>query len=139
MGVFNDKGVVGVTYTSSDNYTVVMPLLNSKSMLSCKVKDNNFCTLKWNGKDTRYSQLVDLPRYEVFEYGDTVVTSRYSSMFPEGIPVGVIERLEDSEDGQSYSAQVKLFVDFSEIDNVYIVSNDNIDEQNGLEKKIEKQ
>jgi cell shape-determining protein MreC len=60
-------------------------------------------------------------------------------MFPEGIPVGVIERLEDSEDGQSYSAQVKLFVDFSEIDNVYIVSNDNIDEQNGLEKKIEKQ
>mgnify|MGYP003294218901 FL=1 len=139
MGVFTDKGVVGVTYTSSDNYTVVMPLLNSKSMLSCKVKDNNFCTLKWNGKDTRYSQLVDLPRYEVFEYGDTVVTSRYSSMFPEGIPVGVIERLEDSEDGQSYSAQVKLFVDFSEIDNVYIVSNDNIDEQNGLEQKIEKQ
>ena len=139
MGVFNDKGVVGVTYTSSDNYTVVMPLLNSKSMLSCKVKDNNFCTLKWNGKDTRYSQLVDLPRYEVFESGDTVVTSRYSSIFPEGIPVGVIDRLEDSEDGQSYSAQVKLFVNFNEIDNVYIVSNDNIGEQDGLEKQIKKQ
>ena len=139
MGVFNDKGVIGVTYTSSDNYTVVMPLLNSKSMLSCKVKDNNFCTLKWNGKDTRYSQLVDLPRYEVFESGDTVVTSRYSSIFPEGIPVGVIDRLEDSEDGQSYSAQVKLFVNFNEIDNVYIVSNDNISEQEGLEKQTKKQ
>ena len=83
--------------------------------------------------------MVDLPRYEVFESGDTVVTSRYSSIFPEGIPVGVIDRLEDSEDGQSYSAQVKLFVNFNEIDNVYIVSNDNISEQEGLEKQTKKQ
>ncbi|MBR4967258.1 MAG: rod shape-determining protein MreC [Bacteroidaceae bacterium] len=134
MGVFNDQGVIGVTYTSSSNYTVVMPLLNSKSIISCKVKDKGLCTLKWDGMETRYSYLIDLPRYELFENGDTVVTSGFSSIFPAGIPLGRIDRLEDSADGQSYRARVELFVDFSDIDNVFVVGNSNREEQEELEE-----
>ncbi len=136
MGVFNHQGVIGVTVTASDNFTVVMPLLNSRSIISCKVKDKALCTLKWDGSDTQHSYLIDLPRYELFESGDTVVTSGFSSMFPAGIPLGQIERLEDSADGQSYRAQVKLFVDFSNIDNVFVVGNSNREEQEYLEESI---
>ena len=136
MGVFNHQGVIGVTVTASDNFTVVMPLLNSRSIISCKVKDKALCTLKWDGSDTQHSYLIDLPRYELFESGDTVVTSGFSSMFPAGIPLGQIERLEDSADGQSYRAQVKLFVDFSNIDNVFVVGNNNREEQENLEESI---
>lgn len=136
MGVFNHQGVIGVTVTASDNFTVVMPLLNSRSIISCKVKDKALCTLKWDGSDTQHSYLIDLPRYELFESGDTVVTSGFSSMFPAGIPLGQIERLEDSADGQSYRAQVKLFVDFSNIDNVFVVGNNNREEQKLLEESI---
>jgi rod shape-determining protein MreC len=57
-------------------------------------------------------------------------------MFPAGIPLGQIERLEDSADGQSYRAQVKLFVDFSNIDNVFVVGNSNREEQEKLEESI---
>ena len=113
-----------------------MPLLNSKSIISCKVKGNTLCTLKWDGNDTRYSYLIDLPRYELFTKGDTVVTSGFSSIFPAGIPLGKIDRLEDSADGQSYRARVELFVDFSDIDNVYVVGNDNMKEQEALEESI---
>lgn len=136
MGVFNSQGVIGVTFTSSDNYTVVMPLLNSRSIISCKVKGSALCTLKWDGDDTHYSYLVDLPRYELFERGDTVFTSGFSSIFPAGIPVGRIDRLEDSADGQSYRARVELFVDFIGIDNVFVVGNDNREEQENLEESI---
>lgn len=139
MGVFNEKGVIGVTYTSSGNYTVVLPLLNSKSTISCKVKDNTFCSLKWDGGNTRYSYLVDLPRYEIFEKGDTVYTNGFSSIFPSGIPVGRIDKLEDSADGQSFRARVELFVDFSSISNVYVVGNDKKKEQDKLELSIKKQ
>ena len=138
MGVFNHQGVIGITYTSSDNFTVVLSLLNSKSIISCKVNGNALCTLKWDGNDTRYSYLIDLPRYELFEMGDTVYTSGFSSIFPAGIPIGRIERLEDSADGQSYRARVELFADFSSIDNVFIVGNDNREEQEKLEQSIEK-
>ena len=136
MGVFNNHGVIGITYTSSKNFTVVLTLLNSKSIISCKVKGNTLCTLKWDGNDTRYSYLIDLPRYELFTKGDTVVTSGFSSIFPAGIPLGKIDRLEDSADGQSYRARVELFVDFSDIDNVYVVGNDNMKEQEALEESI---
>ena len=140
MGVFNEKGVIGVTYVSSDNYTVVLPLLNSKSATSCKVKENFFCTLKWEGNDIRYSYIIDLPRHnEIFENGDTVVTNGYSSIFPSGIPVGTIDKLEDSADGQSYRARVKLFVDFSNIDNVYVVGNNKKEEQDKLEESIKEE
>ena len=137
MGVFSDKGVIGVVYQSSSNYSVVIPLLNSKSLVNCRVKgSNSFSALQWDGNDTRYSYLVDLPRYAVFEMGDTVITSGFSSIFPADIPVGRICSLEDSEDGLFYRAKVELFVDFSTVSDVFIVGNDGKYEQSQLEKNI---
>ena len=139
MGVFNDKGVVGIIYQTSGNFSLVMPLLNSKSMLSCRVKgSNSFCTLRWHGEELQYSYLIDLPRYAIFQQGDTVVTSGFSSIFPADIPVGEIERLEDSDDSMFYRARVRLFVDFASIDNVFVVGNDNKKEQDTLEQSINK-
>ena len=138
MGVFNHQGVIGITYTSSENFTIVLPLLNSRSSISCKVKGNTLCSLKWDGNDAQHSYLIDLPRYELFENGDTVYTSGFSSIFPADIPVGRIDRLEDSADGQAYRARVELFVDFATIDNVFVVGNDNMEEQEKLEQSINK-
>ena len=139
MGVFCNEGVVGIIYTASEHYSVVIPLLNSKSSISCRVKgSDSFCTLQWDGCDTRYSYLVDLPRYTKFEIGDTVVTSGFSSIFPADIPVGIIERTEDSDDGMFYRARVRLFVDFASIDNLFVVGNDNKLEQDTLEMSINK-
>ena len=75
-----------------------MTLLNSKSNLSCKIDGcNSFCSLQWQGGDTRYAHLVDLPQYATYEKGDTVITSGFSSFFPAGIPVGVIEETEEGD------------------------------------------
>ena len=139
MGVFNEQGVVGIICQTSDNFSIVMPLLNSKSMISCRVTGNNTsCTLKWSGGDLQHSYLIDLPRYALFEAGDTVVTSGYSSIFPAGIPVGEIVSLDDSEDGMFFRAKVRLFADFSSIDNLYIVGNGKKGEQAILEQSINK-
>ena len=140
MGVFNSQGVVGIVYSTSENFALVIPLLNSKSNISCRVKGtNSYSTLQWNGGDARYSYLVDLPRYAVFEKGDTVVTSGFSSIFPAGVPVGVIDNLEDAEDGLFFKARVELFVDFSSIENLFVVGNNKKEEQELLEKTIEKE
>lgn len=137
MGVYNGEGVVGVIYLSSKHYSLVLPLLNSKSNISCRIKGgDNFCALQWDGEDTRYSYLVDLPRYTKFEQGDTVVTSGFSSIFPANIPVGTIDRVEDTPDAMFYRARVKLMVDFSSLSSVYIVGNKGHNEQMSLEAKI---
>ena len=137
MGVYNGEGVVGVIYLSSKHYSLVLPLLNSKSNISCRIKGgDNFCALQWDGEDTRYSYLVDLPRYTKFEQGDTVVTSGFSSIFPANIPVGTIDRVEDTPDAMFYRARVKLMIDFSSLSSVYIVGNKGHNEQMSLEAKI---
>lgn len=135
MGVFGNDGVIGVVYSVSEHYALVIPLLNSKSNISCRVRNNNsFCSLQWDGSDTRYSYLVDLPRYTRFEQGDTVVTSGFSSIFPGDIPVGIIDRVEDSNDGMFFRARVKILTDFSTLNSVYIVGNRGYTEQVKLEK-----
>ena len=139
MGVFDDRGVIGIVYRASDNFALVMPLLNSKSNLSCKIDGcNSFCSLQWQGGDTRYAHLVDLPQYATYEKGDTVITSGFSSFFPAGIPVGVIEETEEGDDEIFNRAKVRLFVDFSNIDKVYLVGNENKKEQELLEKGVER-
>lgn len=138
MGVFNDKGIVGIVYQSSGNYSIVIPLLNSKSNVNCRVKgSNSFCALQWDGGDTRHSYLVDLPQYAVFSKGDTVMTSGFSSIFPANLPVGRICNIEDSEDGLFYRAKVELFVEFSTVNDVFIVGNNGKYEQEKLEKAIQ--
>lgn len=135
MGLFCDKGVVGIIYTASAHYSIAIPLLNSKSSISCRIKGSeSFSTLQWDGDDIRHSNLVDLPRYSKLSVGDTVVTSGFSSIFPKDIPIGTIEAIEDSDDGMFYCGKVLLSTDFTTLDKVYIVGSKGYEEQKELEQ-----
>lgn len=135
MGLFCDKGVVGIIYTASAHYSIAIPLLNSKSSISCRIKGSeSFSTLQWDGDDIRHSNLIDLPRYSKLSVGDTVVTSGFSSIFPKDIPIGTIEAIEDSDDGMFYCAKVLLSTDFTTLDKVYIVGSKGYEEQKELEQ-----
>lgn len=103
MGVLSGSSVVGVVYHVSRHYALVLPVLNSKSNISCKIRRTDyFGVLKWEGGSSRYAWLQDIPRHSEFSLGDTVVTSGHSAIFPEGVPVGVVDDREDSHDGLSY-------------------------------------
>lgn len=139
MGVICDKGVVGITYTSSSGFTLVLPLLNTKSNISSRINNSTLCSLQWDGKDILYSQINDLPRHSNIAIGDTVFTSGFSSIFPEGIPIGSIEDITDSSDGIFKNAKVRLFVDFSTISTVYVIEGEGHEEQEQLEKSLDKE
>lgn len=139
MGVFSSKGVVGIIYLASKNYSLVLPLLNSKSSTSCRIVGDEGASiplLQWDGGDIRYSYLVDLPRYTKFDKGDTVVTSGHSEIFPGGITVGTIEDVENSVDGMFYRAKVKLSTNFASLESVFVVGNKGQAELKELMNKI---
>ena len=88
MGVIGEEGVVGIVYMASEHYSVVISVLNSKSNISCKITNSDyFGYLKWEHGDSRYAYLKDLPRHAEFNLGDTIITSGYSTVFPEGVMV----------------------------------------------------
>ncbi|GAE16008.1 rod shape-determining protein MreC [Bacteroides pyogenes JCM 6292] len=84
MGVVDGNGIVGIVYETSPSYSLVISVLNSKSNISCKIVGSDyFGYLKWERGDSRYAYLKDLPRHAEFNLGDTVVTSGFSTVFPE--------------------------------------------------------
>ena len=138
MGVVNGLGVVGIVDKTASHHALVISLLNSKSNVSCKIKGREyFGYLRWDGKDSRFSWLRDLPRHAVCHKGDTIVTSGYSAIFPEGIMVGTVDKVLDSNDGLSYLVRVKLAVDFGRLNDVRIIFRKGMEEQQQLEKEIQ--
>lgn len=138
MGVVDANGVVGIVYKTSPHYSLVIPLLNSKSSISCKIVGSDyFGYLKWEGGDSRFAYLKDLPRHAEFNLGDTVVTSGYSTVFPEGVMVGTVDDMSDSHDGLSYLLKIKLATDFGKVSNVRVISRNGQDEQKALESRAD--
>ena len=138
MGVVDGNGIVGIVYETSPSYSVVISVLNSKSNISCKIVGSDyFGYLKWEHGDSRYAYLKDLPRHAEFNLGDTVVTSGFSTVFPEGIMVGTVDDMSDSHDGLSYLLKIKLATDFGKVSNVRVISRNGQDEQKALESRAD--
>ena len=139
MGVVDGNGIVGIVYETSPSYSVVISVLNSKSNISCKIVGSDyFGYLKWEHGDSRYAYLKDLPRHAEFNLGDTVGTSGFSTVFPEGIMVGTVDDMSDSHDGLSYLLKIKLATDFGKVSNVRVIARTGQEEQKVLEKEEEK-
>ena len=140
MGVVDGNGIGGIVYETSPSYSVVISVLNSKSNISCKIIGSDyFGYLKWEHGDSRYAYLKDLPRHAEFNLGDTVVTSGFSTVFPEGIMVGTVDDMSDSHDGLSYLLKIKLATDFGKLSDVRVIARNGRQEQKELENKTTKQ
>lgn len=124
MGVIDQNGVVGIVNVVSPHHARVLSLLNPHFRLSCKIKGNDsFGSLVWDGNDPRYVLLEELPRHTRFHRGDTVITSGYSAVFPEGIPVGIVAGQKDNSHENFFTLKVRLLSDFAKLNNVQVVVN----------------
>ena len=133
MGVACGNGLVGVVYLASDHYSVVMPVLNYHSRISCSIRHRGyFGYLKWSGGDASIAYVEDVPRHAKFKRGDWVETSGYSSIFPPGVLVGKIVEVYNSRDGLSYKLKVQLTTDFGNVRDVCVISDKGIAERTRL-------
>ena len=122
MGVVCGTGVVGIVYLVAENYSVLIPVLNVKSNISCMIQNRGyFGYLRWKGGVSEYAYLEDVPRHAHFKLGDYVVTSGYSAVFPPGVMVGKILHVFNSADGLSYRVQLKLSTDFAKLRDVCVI------------------
>ena len=136
MGVINSSGIIGIVDKTSKNYATVISILNVKSQINAKIKkSNHFGSLVWNAKNAGYVQLIDVPRLASVKKGDTVVTGGRSTIFPENIPVGIIDKIYTDTETNYYTLNVRLFNDMTNLNHVYIIANKESTEINKLEKE----
>ena len=133
QGVADHNGVVGIVSKVSAHYALVISLLNPNLRLSASLKnEESYGSLWWDGNDPRYALLEDLPRTVQFEKGDTVVTTSYSSSFPAGVPVGMVEESFETDNNNFLTLRIRLFADFRSIQDVHVIDNLDADEVNSL-------
>jgi len=136
MGVVSPNGIVGVVRGVSEHFSSVISLLNSELNISAKLKNSEYYgSFSWTGQDYRYGILQDIPLHAQVNEGDTVVTSGYSAIFPEGILVGFVEEYEE-KGGRFLELTVELSTDFKKLNHVYIVENMLKEEKKELENEF---
>ena len=137
LGVINNNNLVGMTHTISENFTTVISLLNTNWKVSAKIKNSgHYGTLNWDGHNFKMMELRDIPKHAPIQIGDTIVTSGYSNTFPEGLNIGVVENYHIEEKTNFLNISVKLFVDFTSIEYVYIMHAESQEERALIEKTL---
>jgi rod shape-determining protein MreC len=123
-GVVSAAGVVGIVTKVSDNYAVVMSMLNRNSRISAKLsRTGYFGQLVWNGSDPNIMVLTEISKQAKIKMGDSVVTSGYSSMFPANIYVGKVRKQEVASGSAFYTIYVELAADLGKLEHVFVVDN----------------
>ncbi|MDE6237633.1 MAG: rod shape-determining protein MreC [Muribaculaceae bacterium] len=122
MGVVDHNGITGIVNVTGPHMSRIISLLNEDQHFSVKLKDTEFVgSLTWKGGDPTIAYAEELPRHATYEIGDTIVTSGYSTTFPEGIPVGMVLARVKSGDDSFFTLKVKLASDFRSLSTVRVI------------------
>ena len=123
MGVICSSGIVGIVYMTSLHYSIVMPLLNVNSKVSCRLRESEyFGSLIWERGYANVAYATSIPRHAKVKKNDIVETNGYSDIFPPGLPIGIVTGIDDSSDGMSYRLKVRLFADFPTLREVSVIT-----------------
>jgi rod shape-determining protein MreC len=136
MAVICSSGIIGITKNVSENYSLVISALNRNFKLSAKIKRNSyFGSLVWDGLNERIALLNEIPFHVDIKNGDTLITSGYSAIFPEGINVGKIIKFNKPAGTNFYEICIELSTDFRNISYVYVINHLHNNELGTLKKK----
>ncbi len=135
-GVIGENGLVGIITNTSKYYSLAISLLHRQTKISVKIRRNNeLGSLVWAGTDARFMSLEAVPNYVPIVEGDTIETSGYSSIFPEGLTIGLIDTFWINPGSSFYHIDVRLNNNLRNIQYTQIVRNLFQEEQMTLEEQ----
>jgi|AGTN01.2.fsa_nt_gi rod shape-determining protein MreC len=136
MPVVTNKGLVGCVVDCGPNWSRVMTMINSSAGVDAiveRTRDNGIIkgTVS-SGEENKLLTLSNLPLDADLVPGDTVITSGLSGVFPKGIPIGEVSEVSPSSDGMSNEAVVTPWVDFAHLEEVFVITTQQVDIKEAL-------
>lgn len=137
MGVISPEGIVGITVNVSENFCIAMSVLNSKFKVTPKLKGNtSIGRVVWKGNSPYYVNIEGINKFNTIKKGDLVLTSPYSSLFPENVNIGKVTEVKNAPGGTFLNVRVKLSTNFTKLRSVYIINNLQVNEIQTLEQQL---
>jgi rod shape-determining protein MreC len=135
--VINDQGLIGVVHSIAEDYAIARTLKNSDLRLTVKDERSRIDgIMKWNGDNL---VIIDVPKTYDVESGDRIITSDLSSVVSIPLPVGVVSELSNTQTGIFNEVKIKPFVNFSGVENVFVLGIVQSKQKNNLELNFYKQ
>lgn len=122
MGVVDHNGVVGIVNVVGKRTARVISLLCEPQHFSVRLKGTPYVgSLSWKGGDPTIAYVEEIPRHVKFRTGDSIVTSGFSTTFPEDIPVGRVMNRVRGGDDNFFVLKIKLFPEFKTLGQVRVI------------------
>jgi len=119
MPVITDKGIAGIIFSVSANYSIARTLNNVDLNLTVKCeRTRENAVMKWKGDRL---VMINVPKTFGLKKGDRIVTSEISSIVPVPIPVGIVAEIGNVEMGIFNEVTIQPFVDFQKVENVFVL------------------
>lgn len=136
MSVVGPLGVVGKVVNVSENYCIVMSLLNRNSIVISAIKGTNYAgRVEWDGKNPDYLTMTNLSKTANIKKGDTVVTGNYSANYPSNLIMGTVADFKNDKTTGAYIVKIKTATNFYTLQHVNIIANNFYAQQTNLEKQ----
>lgn len=126
MAVITPQGLVGNVVESYGSYAKVQLLLDPRSAVGTIVQRPESRVagiVEGNPGDKTLARMVNIPKDADVVEGDQIVTSGFGGIYPKGIAVGKVQRIENDEGGLLKYALLKPAVDFQRIEEVAVIVN----------------
>ncbi|HBB26066.1 MAG TPA: rod shape-determining protein MreC [Bacteroidetes bacterium] len=136
MSVISDAGLVGIVIGASEHYAILQLLINRDTRVSAKVQRTRVDgIIQWEGENTLV--LKNVPRTLDVQDGDRILTSNYSPRYPANIVIGIVRQSTDEPNTLFRRIVVEPAVNFSTLEQVFVVDAKVDQERVGLERVVD--
>ena len=122
MGVVNDLGILGKVTDVSGSYARVMSYLNTDFRLPAKIQPHqSMGIVTWEGVRKDELLMEHVIRTEPVEVNQTVVTSEYSGVYPNGYPIGVIQEVITQPGKNHFLISVRPLANYENAEHAFVI------------------
>ena len=124
MGVISSQGIAGVVLSSNQNYSAVMSLLNTNMKITPHINGQEYFTeMIWDNSKFNCLTINGVNKLEQINLGDVVSTGNSSLLFPKGIPIGNISKINNTPKSQYFELELKTATNFRDLEYVFVIIN----------------
>lgn len=128
MGVMSPNGVAGIVIDVSDDFATVMSILHSEFKLIPQIDGQEFySSIEWKRSKPEWIQLNGVNKQEKVKKGTLITTGRSSIVFPEGMPIGTIDKLYTKPNSQYFNILITPSTNFRKLRTVFVIKNRNME------------
>lgn len=119
MPVISHNGLLGIVYTTTENYSIVRTYKNVNLKIIVKLLNSGTPgILKWNGTELI---MQGIPKTLQLKKGERIITSEISSLIGINLPVGEVVKILNPESGLFNDILIEPYVDLNSTLNVFVM------------------